>query len=295
MPLGPATDGGGVIAGKTPGARARPSGHDAPKWPAPGIAFSGWRAAELGVARGMVLRRLAALPADPGLPRFGLVLCDGSGTLTFRRPIPGFALPRFGGACPVWPLFEALQQPGRPCGGLLETTARPPQRFLAFALAEPRGPARFAAHPAWEAAMLLTPATPAVLGPGAPGTAANGCCRCGPRTDGFEERTVQRKMLGFPAMDAGPAWGGCGRAGVFGSGGPKLCAGCLSCRYCSNLSLNPRRSSGTGRRQSPFRTGFSPSKASPQPLAPRQTSPTDVIRHLRPPRPPQQSSSPYAR
>lgn len=138
-------------------------------------------AAELGVAPGLVLRRLAALPADPGLPRFGLVLCDGSGTLTFRRPIPGFALPRFGGACAVWPLFEALQQPGRPCGGLLETTARPPQRFLAFALAEPRGPARFAGPPAWEAAMLLTPASPSVVGPvagGAVRAVGAGCRIC---------------------------------------------------------------------------------------------------------------------
>jgi transcriptional regulator with XRE-family HTH domain len=117
-----------------------------------------------GVAPGLVLRRLAALPPAPGLPRFGLVMCDGSGTLTFRRPVDGFVLPRFGGACPVWPLFRALQQPGLALRELVETTARPALRFLVHAVAAPRGPTRYAAPQAWEAAMLITPATPDVLG-----------------------------------------------------------------------------------------------------------------------------------
>lgn len=125
----------------------------------------GGLAQALGVAPGLVLRRLALLPPGPAVPRFGLVLCDGSGTPTFRRPLDGFALPRFGGACPAWPLFEALQQPGRPLRMVLETTARPALRVLAFALAEPREPARFAPPMAWESAMLITPAAPAVLAP----------------------------------------------------------------------------------------------------------------------------------
>lgn len=129
---------------------------------------------DLGVAPGLVLRRLAALPPGRGLPRFGLVLCDGSGTLTFRRPLDGFALPRFGGGCPVWPLFQALQQPGRPVRELLETTARPALRFLAFAVAGPRGPVRFSPLQAWESTMLLTPATPEVLGPGTSGLGTSG-------------------------------------------------------------------------------------------------------------------------
>lgn len=122
-------------------------------------------ALDLGVPPGLVLRRLALLPPLPELPRFGLVLCDGSGSLTFRRPLEGFALPRFGGACPVWPLYEALQQPGRPLRMLVETTGRLPRRFLTFALAAPRDPVRFAPPIAWEAAMLITPALPLVLSP----------------------------------------------------------------------------------------------------------------------------------
>lgn len=135
----------------------------------------------LGVAPGLVLRRLALLPPGPGLPRFGLVIADGSGTPVFRRPIDGFALPRFGGACPVWPLHGALMVPGQGLRAVLETAARPPQRFLAFALAEPREPGRFVPPYAWESAMLLTPATPAALGPAPSGAVLRvgaGCRIC---------------------------------------------------------------------------------------------------------------------
>lgn len=144
-------------------------------------------AAGLGLGAGLVLRRLAALPADPGLPRLGLVLCDGSGTLTFRRPLDGFALPRFGGACPLWPLYAALQAPGRPIRALLETTARPARRFVAFALAEARGPSAFGAPPVWEVAMLLAPAAAPILADGAvpetPVQPVGAACRVCPRPD----------------------------------------------------------------------------------------------------------------
>lgn len=117
-----------------------------------------------GVDLPRLFRRLASLPPLPGVPRFGLVVCDGSGTLTFRRPIEGFALPRFGGACPLWPLFQALMQPGRPVRAMLETASRPMQRFLSHAVAGPLDPSRFDPPVAWEASMLLTPASPQTLG-----------------------------------------------------------------------------------------------------------------------------------
>ena len=121
-------------------------------------------ATAFGVGLPRLFRRLACLPPLPGVPRFGLVACDGSGTLTFRRPIEGFALPRFGGACPVWPLFQALMQPGRPVRVLLETASRPAHRFLAHAVAEPLSSARFDPPFAWESSMLLTPASAQMLG-----------------------------------------------------------------------------------------------------------------------------------
>ncbi len=56
----------------------------------------------------MVMRRLTLAPGQQS----GLILCDGSGTLTLRKPPRGFSVPRFGGSCPLWPLFTALGHPG---------------------------------------------------------------------------------------------------------------------------------------------------------------------------------------
>ncbi|NYS23883.1 helix-turn-helix domain-containing protein [Rhodobacteraceae bacterium 2376] len=104
-----------------------------------------------------VLRRIACLPQGAGVPDVGLVLCDGSGTLTFRRPVDGFALPRFGGACPVWPLFQALLRPAQPLCVPVQTGGRIGRRFTAYACADTRGTARFDAPPVVEATMLLVP------------------------------------------------------------------------------------------------------------------------------------------
>ncbi len=59
-----------------------------------------------------IFRRLAFLPLREGLPQFGLVSCDISGAVTLRKPLPGFALPRYGAACPLWPLYQSIAQPG---------------------------------------------------------------------------------------------------------------------------------------------------------------------------------------
>lgn len=108
-----------------------------------------------------LFRRLATLPPDTGLARFGLALCDGSGTLTFRRPIDGFVLPRFGGACPLWPLYQSLAQPGRPVRAEIEFAGRPPVVFVAHAVTEVRNPTVFEGPPILQAAMLVTPQTAA--------------------------------------------------------------------------------------------------------------------------------------
>jgi transcriptional regulator with XRE-family HTH domain len=131
-----------------------------------------------------LFRRLATLPETPDLPRFGLVECDGSGTLIHRRPIEGFALPRFGGACPLWPLYQALVAPLRPLSALVEFPGRPAPRFLAFARAEPLRPAAFVPPVVVRASMLLAPATPAVLGaspPALPRLEVGSSCRICPR------------------------------------------------------------------------------------------------------------------
>ena len=98
-------------------------------------------------------RRIALRPGADA----GLVLCDASGTLTFRKPISGFALPRFGAACPLWPLFTALARPMTPIETLIETAGPQPQRFRIRAFCQPRFPAGFRGPELREAAMLILP------------------------------------------------------------------------------------------------------------------------------------------
>ena len=70
-------------------------------------------AAETGVAPDVVMRRIITLGRDKDHPAFGFVACDASGYATLIRQVPGFAFYR-GAACPLWPVFAALGQPGRP-------------------------------------------------------------------------------------------------------------------------------------------------------------------------------------
>ncbi|MCB1388956.1 MAG: DUF2083 domain-containing protein [Rhodobacteraceae bacterium] len=138
-------------------------------------------ARHFGVDLAQLFRRLAALPPEPGVPQFGLTVCDGSGTLTFRRPVEGFSLPRFGGACPLWPLYEALLRPDRPVRAAVEFAGRPPARFVAHAVAGVGDPLRFEPPYVWEASMLLTPASAAPTTEGEPVRRIGSSCRVCPR------------------------------------------------------------------------------------------------------------------
>ncbi|MEZ5730950.1 MAG: short-chain fatty acyl-CoA regulator family protein [Paracoccaceae bacterium] len=137
-------------------------------------------AARFGCGLGPVFRRLAALPPDPELPPIGLVACDASGTLTFRKPAPGFALPRFGAACPLWPLYEALARPMVPIRAMVELAGQVPQRFLTYAFSEPRHPGGFDGPAVVEALMLILPAPVARAGQDRPiGSSCRICTRGG--------------------------------------------------------------------------------------------------------------------
>ena len=120
-------------------------------------------AARFGVTPGPVFRRLATLPRGVG-PGVGLVLCDAAGAMTFRRPLPGFALPRFGAACPLWPLYEVLARPGTLIRVPVEMAGRVPQRFVLHAYAEARHPGGWDGPQVVEAMMLILPATAARTG-----------------------------------------------------------------------------------------------------------------------------------
>lgn len=103
-------------------------------------------------------RRIGGLPGVA----VGLVICDGAGAITHRRPLPGFALPRTGAGCTLWPLYTALGRPMQPIEVVAEATSQPPQRFVLRAFCQTHLPASFGGAERREAAMLILPAPPGV-------------------------------------------------------------------------------------------------------------------------------------
>ena len=131
-------------------------------------------AARFGVGLSAILRRLASLPpADH--PAMGLAICDAAGGVIHLKHIDGFSLPRATAACPLWPLYQALGQPGRAVRADVALPGDLGARFRCFAVADLLSPG-FDAPPRTEAVMLVQP--------GGPGTAPVGpTCRICPRAD----------------------------------------------------------------------------------------------------------------
>lgn len=124
-------------------------------------------ASRLGIDAATVLRRWAILP-DAG--EAALVVCDGSGTPVFRRSVAGFTVPSFGAGCPLWPLYQALAQPGSAVRGYVQQTGRMQRTFLAYAVAQATRPGGVDGPALHEATMLLLPdpfdaPTPETVGP----------------------------------------------------------------------------------------------------------------------------------
>ncbi len=127
-----------------------------------------------------VFRRMAALADAAGHPSLGLAVCDGSGTMVFRKSAEGFPLPLFGGACPLWPLYQALARPHMPSRDLVEVVGRTPRRFTCYTLAESRPANGFGGPQVIHAHMLILPAADA--GDGATAAPVGTSCRICPRT-----------------------------------------------------------------------------------------------------------------
>ena len=111
------------------------------------------------VSAGCFFRRLASLPQEvAGL--IGLVACDGSGSLIFRKPLSGFAMPGVAGGCPLWPLYQGLAHPDVPVTALLEQADHTLVRSYvqSYALAERLTQARFDRPARLAAYMLVVPA-----------------------------------------------------------------------------------------------------------------------------------------
>lgn len=143
-------------------------------------------AARLGVGVALVMRRLVTLPPDvadrllPAQP--GLAVADASGTFIYRKEVPGFPLPRFGAACPLWPLFSALQRPMLPIRSRVHMAGRSEGVFEAFAIAEAETVPRAGEEPILRSHMLLWP-TEAVGGTGGETRGVGVTCRVCPREE----------------------------------------------------------------------------------------------------------------
>lgn len=103
-----------------------------------------------------VLRRMAAVMSHLGRDA-GLVICDASGTFTYRQPVDGFVVPRFGAACPLWPLFAAFTQSQRPIKTVTRFAGRGAPVFHTFAVATPIVEHDFEAPSAFQSTMLILP------------------------------------------------------------------------------------------------------------------------------------------
>ncbi|MEP3636384.1 MAG: short-chain fatty acyl-CoA regulator family protein [Paracoccaceae bacterium] len=118
-------------------------------------------AQSLSVPLPLVLRRLANVP-EYGL---GLVVCDRSGSLIFRKPIEGFNIPRFGAACPLWPLFQALAMPGQILAREMTQLGRDSAVFDVFAMSEVVEDTQYNMPPLVYGSMLICPSGSALTVP----------------------------------------------------------------------------------------------------------------------------------
>jgi len=111
-------------------------------------------AARLNLPVARILRRMASVP-ELGA---GLLVCDRSGTVIFRKSIDGFVVPRFGACCPMWPLFSVLGQIGVVARERLHQLGRASAEFDCIATCETVGPASYNTPPLVQAVMLILPA-----------------------------------------------------------------------------------------------------------------------------------------
>ena len=102
-----------------------------------------------------VFRRMAAMPEGILPGEVGLVIADASGSILFRKPVTGFALPRFGASCPLWPLFGALTRPMVAIRRVVSQLGRSVARFECMAVATPQGTPGFEVDPQYQSVMLI--------------------------------------------------------------------------------------------------------------------------------------------
>jgi len=91
-------------------------------------------------------------PDRPGVA-FAFLRSDPAGFITKRFPLPGLPLLRAGHACPLWPIFNSYQTPGRTVRRLVEFPDG--ARYLMIAQAVTKQPASFHEAPFLQSVMLI--------------------------------------------------------------------------------------------------------------------------------------------
>ena len=66
-------------------------------------------------------------------------------------------MPKFGAACPLWPLYQALSEPGRPIRSVVQHGNYDASRFVTFAISEPKLQPSYDGEQVYEATMLILP------------------------------------------------------------------------------------------------------------------------------------------
>lgn len=133
-----------------------------------------------------VMRRIAFLPPTSDGTVAGLISCDGAGALVVRKAVSGFALPRFGAACPYWPLFQALAQPERPIRAVVRQPGGARRRHVCQAICVQQDALSFDRPPVYEAYMLIRELDDALDGEAMSHAApieVGSTCRVCPRSD----------------------------------------------------------------------------------------------------------------
>lgn len=120
------------------------------------VAYDPARLAEAGGwPLDLVFRRLAHLPDEKGHPPMGLAECDAAGVIIYQKEALDLRLPRAGAACPLWPLYQALTQPGRALRSIVSLPKAERTAMECFAIAGPRTVVPFGEEPRIVATMLV--------------------------------------------------------------------------------------------------------------------------------------------
>lgn len=128
-------------------------------------------AAHFRLPAALILRRMAALPELEA----GLVVCDRSGTVLFRKSVEGFSVPRHGACCPLWPLFGVFGQPGLVLRETISQLGRAQVILTAYATSEVTMSASYNAPGLSQAVMLLLPAASSAKSENAVGSTCRVC------------------------------------------------------------------------------------------------------------------------